>query len=537
MSDEHGYRTLSISNIEKRIRGIEQDPSISQLVYTNLDTLARCVDSIFRHNGEPSWVADVHDANGQPVFNPNEYTQIHEAFSVFFPMLYSFFGKQQPQQYQHTQQRGGQNEIVEQPNQTERVKQLEARIKELEQQATQKGNDSKSPSMGVDALYRKVVETLGKFNSSVVNFASTYGILRLEKQFDNAIVDPKPLTPLAAIPIPGMQVIAQIPVPIRIIVMFLYTCADIARIMIGISPTDRPFIRKVLSIVMAVVDILRGDWKKAILSFSTYFSNEYTIMSVIGKVILDVAGLISPLIQYHMTYGLLDISKSLLAGFLLSMYQIFAIEQKRRNVIQGIEKIKQVANNNKKVLDTYIQNPEQRELYASFLNPSFQDIQTIQSVFINDALQCDPVVIAAVRDIVGEPGNEEIIMKIALELIGVPVDAEELARRCPPIPTTYSKAISQDAVDIAGVKARPVVQPQLTPTEQPGVAPQGATDDQQVLVKTGATPQGAPGGDQDPAGQQGATPQGTQEDQHVNEIITSNLQKGPAKPPQEENPA
>jgi hypothetical protein len=439
MSNEHGYRTLSLSNIQKQIQQIEQDPSIGQLVYTNIDVLLRCIDSIFRHNGEPAWVADVRDANGNPVFTPNEYAQIHEAVSVFFPMLYSFFGKQYPQQ--HTQQRGGQNEIIERLEAN--IQKKDARIKELEQQTIEQRNDSESTSMGVDALYRKVVEMLGRFNSSVVNFASTYGILRLEKQFDET-ADPKPFLPLAGVP--GLQGLAQVPVPIRVIVMFLYTCTDIARIMIGISPTDRPFIRKVLSIVMAVVDILRGDWKKAILSFSTYFSNEYTIMSVIGKVILDVAGLMSPYLQYHMTYGLLDVSKSIMAGFLLSMFQIFAISTLREPVMEQINIIKEIADENKRTLESGIENPEQRELYPSFLMPSFQDIQSIQSVFINDALQCDPRVIDAVRKIVGKPGSENIFMKVIMELIGVPVDEEELARRCPSAkPETFSQAIAEKA--------------------------------------------------------------------------------------------
>lgn len=297
--------------------------------------------------------------------------------------------------------------------------------------------------MGVDALYRKVVDMLGQFNSSVVNFASTYGILKLEKSFDNEL-DPKPFLPLASVP--GLQPLAQVPVPIRVIVLFLYTCLDIARVMISISPTDRPFIRKVLSIVTAVVDILRGDWKKALLSFSSYFSSDYAIMSVIGKVILDVGGLISPYLQYHMTYGLLDVSKSILAGLLLSLFQTFAPYPVRQPVLEQIEVMRGVADENKKQLEESIANPEQRELYASFLVPSFEQIQTLQSVFINDELQCDPRVETAMHIIVGKPGNENIFMKIVLELLGVPIDPEEMARKCPPTPERFGEAVAKKAI-------------------------------------------------------------------------------------------
>ena len=436
------YRTLSIKNLQQQIQEIEQNPSIGQLVYTNLDTLARCVDSIFRHNGEPTWVADVHDANGQPVFKPNEYERIHEAFSVFFPMLYTFFGKQ----YEQPMQRGGDGEatpvggagalsastISSQNIQglKNTIKKQEEEIANLRQHQSRPSgtDDSASPSMGVDALYHKVVAALGQFNTSVMNFASKYGILKLEKGYDENGTDPHPFLPLASVP--GLQPLSQVPVPIRAIVLFLYTCLDIARVMISISPTDRPFIRKVLSISMAVVDILRGDWKKAVLSFSSYFSSDYAIMSVIGKVVLDVGGLISPYLHHRMTYGLLDVSKSIVAGLLLSFFQTFAPSEARNSVIAEFDRLKIIADANKQRLEETIPNPEKRELYPSYLIPSFQQIQTLQSVYINDELQCDQRVIDSVRNIIGKPGNENIFMKIVLEIIGVPIDMDMLAEKC-----------------------------------------------------------------------------------------------------------
>ena len=41
-------------------------------------------------------------------------------------------------------------------------------------------------------------------------------------------------------------------------------------------------------------------------------------------------------------------------------------------------------------------------------------------------------------------------MKIALELIGVPVDPEELARKCPVTPKRFGEAIAKKAVEQAG---------------------------------------------------------------------------------------
>lgn len=412
------YRSISINTIGSQIQELEQNPSLGQIVYTNLDILARCVDSIFRHNGQPSWVADVRDAEGRPVFTPSEYERIHEAFSVFFPMLYAFFGKEMVTDYSPAVQRGGNNSDPR--NQI--IQSLQAKVQELEAKAMKPRADvidlDAMSAMGVDGLYRKVIETLGQFNSSVMNFASKYGILRLEQSYDREFTDPKPFLPLAGVP--GLQVISQVPVPMRTIVVFLYTCLDIARVMISILPTDLPFIRKILSITMAIVDILRGDWKKSLLSFSSYFSKDYAILSVIGKVLIDVAGLISPTIQESMTYGLLDVSKSILAGFLLSMFQTFAPGPLRQNLIEQIDTIRREAGD---------PNPEVTPISSQMI-PSFEHIQTLQSAFINPNVICKPVVKTAVRKIVGKPGNENIIMKIALELLRIPVDEEAIEYQC-----------------------------------------------------------------------------------------------------------
>jgi hypothetical protein len=446
-------RAVSLNSIANQIKEIETEPHMGDVIYTNMDILARCIDSIFRHNGHPEWVADVYDVHRKPIFKPTEYEQIHSAFSVFFPVLFPFFGKPVP-----VDQSGGDN--ID-PRNAE-IKRLQNEVNSLRQTA----RPSRSDAQGIDALYRKVIDMFRSMNSSVINFASTYGILKLEKSFDDQ-TDPRPFLPLAGVP--GLQVIANTPVPIRVIVLFLYTCLDVARVFISISPDDNPFIRKVLSIIMAIVDILRGDVKKAILSFSSFFNKDYAIISVIGKVVLDIAGFISPYLQYRMTYGVLDVMKSMLAGVLLETFQTFAPYPLRAPVIEQIAVLREIAESNKKIIEERIENPEQQELYASFLIPSFEQIQTLQSIFINDELLCDPRVIHAVDTIVGSPEQPNMILKIVFELLGVPVDREERVRKCGIGNTTatFSEAIAKSAVEqIASLHTSDQVAQQSSPLPQ-----------------------------------------------------------------------
>jgi hypothetical protein len=430
-------RVVSLNSIANQIKEIETEPEIGNIIYTNIDILARCIDSIFRHNGHSDWVADVKNSSGIPLFKPEEYEQIHSAFSVFFPVLFSFFGKSVPQ----VTQSGGADEID--PKNAE-IDRLRREVNSLRQH--QQSHQSQQSTQGIDALYRKVINMFRNMNSSVINFASTYGILKLEKSYDDQM-DPRPFLPLAGVP--GLQVIANTPVPIRVIVLFLYTCLDVARVFISISPNDSPFIRKVLSIIMAIVDILRGDVKKAVLSFSSFFSRDYTIISVLGKVLIDVTGFISPYLQYKMTYGILDVMKSMLAGILLETFQTFAPYPVRAPVIEQIAILQDIAEENRRTVEERIENPEQQELYASFLMPSFEQIQTLQSVFINDKLLCDPRVVKAVDTVLGSPEQPNMILKIVFELLGVPVDKEERIRKCgiEETPVTFSQAVAESAVD------------------------------------------------------------------------------------------
>ncbi len=66
----------------------------------------------------------------------------------------------------------------------------------------------------------------------------------------------------------------------------------------------------------------------------------------------------------------------------------------------------------------------------SYLAPSFQNIQNIQAALTNPNMICSPEFQGAVRGLVGEGTSQNIVLKIALQLLRVPVDEETLNRVC-----------------------------------------------------------------------------------------------------------
>jgi hypothetical protein len=53
------------------------------------------------------------------------------------------------------------------------------------------------------------------------------------------------------------------------IVFIIYLVLDIARIAIGV--TGNTIGRKIMSIVLSILELLRGDWKKAVLTIVGYY--------------------------------------------------------------------------------------------------------------------------------------------------------------------------------------------------------------------------------------------------------------------------
>ena len=432
---------LSMTNVEKRLVDAIKSPTIGDSIHTSLENFLKCIDAIIRHNGEDGWANDVTNAEGKPLFSEGEKRTFEDAFRPFVDIIMKFFNR--------PRQTGGNLPSV--PT----VSPIATPIAIPVTNSPVKPIVKSDKSLSIDGAYKRAIDSIASIGDSMHEFAQSRGILQFEQSYDGSetseATDVYPLGFLESLPYPVTKILAKIPVPIRTIVFFAYTALDVARILIGVSPTDSPSIRKVLSIVVAIADFLKGDWKKAILSFAGFFSQDYILMGIFGKLIISVFELMAPDLQFSIAYGLLDVIKSLLAGVLLELVKIFGLAGIRTRIITGFKEIEKIIQDNMHIF----KKETGKDIVPSYLIPSFDNIQNIQAIIGHKEFACSSGFLNIVDDMVGTPPN--VIIKIALELLRVPIDIEFRAEKCGSTDTSYTRRLYDKAADkgiVAPVKAQ-----------------------------------------------------------------------------------
>jgi hypothetical protein len=206
--------------------------------------------------------------------------------------------------------------------------------------------------------------------------------------------------------------------PLRSIIMIVYLFLDIARISAASAGQDSN--RRMLSISVAVLEILRGDWKKAVLSIMGYIGSAPLFMGQLGKVYLTLFETLSPTIQEHFIYGAYDTVKSLLVGILLAIFKVTATYPLRTQIIRIFKTIEQHKKDIDGTLESVDLNPR-----PDYLIPTFDDLNNLQS------LLDDPVFICSTehQELVSIVNTSYTITCI-LELLRIPIKDESKKYAC-----------------------------------------------------------------------------------------------------------
>jgi hypothetical protein len=288
---------------------------------------------------------------------------------------------------------------------------------------------------GIDDIYSKIVNRVGNINSKVNDYASKYGVLKLEKEHDLepdvrlipqaaalAIADGVlALSTAAEFPIPPnvtMELLSKIKVPFRTIIFVAYLALDIARIAVGVS--GPAIARKILSIVLAIVELLKGDWKKAVLSLVGYYGMIPLLVGELMKVFLTLFRMLAPQIQNSIVFGSLDAAKSFVIGLLLAIFQVTAPEEVRLPLIGALEKIAK----NKAQMDGVLEDIG-LSARPDYLSPSWNDLNNIQAVMSDEDYICS----CEFQELVKAIDNAAII-KIVLQILRIPANKEMIEYKC-----------------------------------------------------------------------------------------------------------
>lgn len=169
---------------------------------------------------------------------------------------------------------------------------------------------------------------------------------------------------------------------------------EACRLLVITNNFDNPMLRKLLSVVIAILDILRGEWKKGLLSFIGVFNKEAVLIGVLGKTVLTVYNWISPNIQTKLEEVIYASTKSMFIGAWLHVISIVAPEEVRERINKII------------VLSEF---------------PA-HDIQKLQQIFQDKEIVCKLRVNI-------ELAKKDTPTKFILELLNVPDDLENYCNK------------------------------------------------------------------------------------------------------------
>jgi hypothetical protein len=443
----NGPQRYNYDELREEINTALLNKNMPEKLYQSADGIMRIMNAIVKTKGE-GWTAQVLNSEGKPLLTQPEQQRFSEAFKPHINTIIEYFGDDNNDTSLITE--GG----AYKPDISKLSGMSSDFLKTKVEQATHSFpklpfDPTKMP--GVDDIYSKVVNRIGNVNSVVNDYASKYGVLKLEKEHDlepDIRMIPQPaalaiseglfaLSSAAGVPIlpqVSLEVLSKLKVPFRTIVFTIYLALDVARIAMGVS--GPPIGRKIMSILLSILELLRGDWKKAILTFVGYYGMTPMLVGELLKVFMTMFRMLAPQIQESIIFGSLDAAKSLVIGLLLAIFQVTAPEEVRLPLIGVLEKIAQT----KAQMDGTLEDIG-LSARPDYLAPTWNDLNNIQAVMSDEGYICSCEFEQLVKAV-----NDAPIINIVLQILRIPVNKDMITYKCGNGPCTdFTATIVKEA--------------------------------------------------------------------------------------------
>jgi len=297
--------------------------------------------------------------------------------------------------------------------------------------------------VSIDGAYKLIKDKLAELDKANALLADVVGpkaYIDKELQGHDLMVGPFP-----------PYLIKPIPIPKNTIIPFITYVVEALRLMVTIGPYKSDFTRKLLSISLAIFDVMNGEWKKGVMSLLGLFGETPSLFGAVGRNFLTIWNYIAPDIRTDLTDNLFDASKSLIGGFWLNMISTFAPEDVRAVINKVLGKLRPLSSNFNKQM---AQIQERAQAEASKLGykiqfpklpldnvPSADDLVNVITILRRPEVICSKEMWGAIQPLLDEP-----ILKILLELFLVPTSEEAHQVACQGISTDLPKAAA-DAME------------------------------------------------------------------------------------------
>ncbi len=293
------------------------------------------------------------------------------------------------------------------------------------------------PPISIDQTYETVKQYLAMIDQKNREIAATVGpVAFINKMTADPAIGPIP---------PYLPVRLQFPA--RLILPIVNAILEACRLIVSNNMYDIAILRKISSLVLAILDVMRGEWKDGVLSLAGMVSQDWMLFGMVGKIGRWVYNFISPDIQARLEDDLFASSKSMMLGGWLWLLSVSSPDFVRAAVNDMIDKAKTSVDSLNKKLEKLEERAQvaakQAGVQVKFPRipvdriPSFDDIQNFQSLLSNPEIYCS----AEFQQVLA-PAMTIPPLRIVFELMNIPTLPDVISERCKDQPKDIGSSIA-----------------------------------------------------------------------------------------------
>lgn len=377
--------------------------SLPNRLYEAMDGLSRVGLEILKTTKQPDWATAMKDATGAPLWSKEQAALLQELAPAAL-----------------RQTGGGPN-----PIQLDGPSDYFKKVGEV-------------PPLSIDKMVYDVRAYLAELDEKNKEIAQTVGPLAMIHGMKQ---DPQfgPIPPYIPFPIK---------IPAGTILPLLNAALEACRLLASNASGDSPTLRTILSLILGIFDILRGEWRDGVLSFLGVISQSWMMFGIVGKTTRWVYDFISPDIQERIFDDLYAGTKSMIIGFWLWILSVVSPDFVRNQINAMIETAKKPLEELNKQIEQIESTAQQTAAELGYQVtfpripldkiPTLDEIQNFQSLLTNPELYCSTEFQTVLAPALSIPP-----LRIVLELLNIPTVPEKIAETCKDYPASIGEAITE----------------------------------------------------------------------------------------------
>lgn len=407
-------KTNIFKSIEETLLKIPQQESVNDNFYIFMHIVAQIL-LLLMHNNEELSPADIKSItlpDGTPAFSDEDLPRLQSILKECGPTIRELLKSVKPKQ------EGGAENAIQ-------------KLMDLAQSITPE-------DISIDKAYQKLTEYSDNLDEQALEIARAIG--------PTAFISNLPIDPFIPLGPTGLR----LQVPARSILPITNILLELLRVMFSFGPLQSDAGRKILSVVLGLFDISRGEWKNGLFSFLGYFGNNMVLLSIVFKLLRDTWLLIEPQLAKKIRLDLFMASKSIFIGFWLRMLTIFMPDFARKTFELTAAPFKALIEQINQKMENFEAAVEPKAKAAGILVkfpripvdlvPSLDTIQALQTVVTQPEIFC-----AADFQKLVAPLKVIPPARLILELMNIPMDDNLLQQLCQGIDT---KDLTGNLVDM-----------------------------------------------------------------------------------------